>query len=142
MTKIIIFGLAPWLLFMSAHFILPDLTIEKKAPGPLLISYQKRLKDKRIIFTEKRLIRAVCWYLKRDNIYVVGHGGELKYGLTYKENANQRMDLKPMADFIRKHPGQTVLIARMKKLNKWSKYLPQPIAKVNNGAKGVGIWKF
>ncbi len=141
-SKIILLGLAPWLLFMSVHFILPDLTIEKKAPGPLLEHFQQGLAPKTIIFTEKRLIRAVCWYLKRDDIYIVGRSGELEYGLTYKEDANRRMDLVSAAEFIRKHPGQAVLIARMKKLSEWSKYLPLPVKKVNNGAQGVGIWKF
>lgn len=141
-SKIILLGLAPWLLFMSSHFILPDFTIEKKAPGPLLERYQQNLKHETIVITEKRLIRAVCWYLKRDDVYILGRSGELEYGLAYKDAIGRQLDLKSVADLIRRHPGNTILIARTKKLNQWRDQLPQPICKANNGAKEFAIWKF
>ncbi len=140
--KVILLGLAPWLLFMSAHFILPDLTIEKKAPGAFLAKYQPNLDPETIVITEKKIIRAVCWYLKRDDVYILGRSGELKYGLTYKETAGRQFDLVPAAEFIKRHPGKIILIARMKKINKWRKYLPPPIYKDNNGSKGYCVWKF
>jgi len=140
--KIILLGLAPGLLFLSAHFLVPDLVIEKKAPGPFLTHNQSCVTLDTIVIAEARLAGAVCWYLKRDNIYIIGHGGEFKYGLSYDKSSARRLDLKPMADFIRQHPGKIVLVARVKRLNQWRNVLPQPVSTTNNGEKGVAIWKF
>ncbi len=140
--KIILIGLAPTLIFLSAHFLIPDATLVKRAPGTFLTHYQPYLTEDTIIIAEHRLAGAVCWYLKRDNIYILGRGGEFKYGLTYKNAAGRQVNLKTAADFIRSHPGKIVLIARMKELNSWRAHLPQPIFSTNNGTKGIGLWKF
>ncbi len=140
--KIILLGLAPGLIFISVHFMIPDSSLERKAPGPLLECYQPYLDQDTVVFAEHRLAGAVCWYLKRDNIYIVGRGGEFKYGLTYKDAAGRQMNLSDTADFIRNHPGKIILIARMKILNEWRDSLPQPVFTTNNGDKGIGLWKY
>lgn len=140
--KIILLGLAPVLIFLSAHFLIPDATLVKRAPGTFLTRYQPYLTKDTLIIAEHRLAGAVCWYLKRDDIYILGRGGEFKYGLTYKDATGRQMDLETTADFIRHHPGGVVLIARMKELNNWRAHLPQPVFATNNGAKGIGLWKF
>jgi len=140
--KIIFIGLAPVLIFLSAHLLIPDATLAKRAPGPFLARYQPYLTKEKIIIAEHRLAGAVCWYLKRDDVYILGRGGEFKYGLTYKNAAGRQIELEAAADFIEHHPGKVILIARMKELNKWRKYLPQPVFTKNNATKGIGLWKF
>ena len=140
--KIIFLGLAPTLIFVSAHFMIPDSSLRRKAPGPLLERYQPYIDRDAIVFAEHRLAGAVCWYLKRDDVDIVGRGGEFKYGLTYKDAAGRQVNLKGVADSIKKHPGKIVLIARMKVLNEWRTALPRPAFSTNNGAKGIGLWKF
>ncbi len=140
--KIILIGLAPVLIFLSAHLLVPDATLIKRAPGQFLAHYQPYLTEKTIIIAEHRLAGAVCWYLKRNDVYILGRGGEFKYGLTYKSAAGRQMNLETAAEFIRRNPGRIVLIARMKELNNWRAQLPQPLFASDNGAKGIGLWKF
>ena len=140
--KIILLGLAPGLIFLSAHLMIPDKTLEQRAPKTFLKHYQPYIDKDTIVFAEHRLAGAVCWYLKRDDINIIGRGGEFKYGLTYKDAAGRQMDLMPAAEFIRHHPGKIVLIARMKELKKWRIYLPPPLFTTNNSTKGIGLWKF
>ena len=140
--KLVLMGLAPGLLLVSAHFAVPDVTLEKRSPGAFLAAYRSNLDPDTVVITEKRTVSAVCWYFGRDDVYILGRGGELEYGLAYKEAAGRRLDLLPAAEFIRRHPGKVILVARMEKFDRWRRHLPRPLSIINNGDQGYCIWRF
>ncbi len=142
MKKIILFGLSPLLLFFVAHFIIPDLAIQAKAPGPFIERYRQDIHPDTIIISDEDTVRAVCWYLKRSDVFVLGGGGELDYGLTYEDAAGRSMDMTSAVDRINQNHGKTVVIARVKNFSRWRDKLPRPVFQANSGPLGYGIWRY
>lgn len=141
-TKVILFGLAPLLLFFLGHFIIPPLTLEAKAPGPFLERYRKGIGPHAVVISGESAIRAVCWYLKRSDVYVLGDPGELSYGLGYKDAKGRGLDLKSAARLIDRNRGKTVLIARVDNISRWRNQLPRPVFQADNGPQGYVLWKY
>jgi 4-amino-4-deoxy-L-arabinose transferase len=141
-TKIILFGLSPFLFFLSAHFIMPDLTIEKKAPGILLERYVHDISHDTIIISDEETVRAVCWYLKRTDVHVLGGGGELDYGLGYEDANGRATDMTSAVNLIKQNQGKILLIARVKNLSEWRDQLPKPVFQDDSGPKGYGFRRY
>ena len=70
-------------LMAVAQLVTPHSLLERKAPGLLLAEQTKRVTRHTLIVSDSGVIRAVSWYLKRDDVYLIA-GGELTYGLTGK----------------------------------------------------------
>jgi len=142
MKKIILFALSPFLLFFIAHFIIPDLTIEKKAPGILLERYSQDIGHDTIIISDEDTVRAVCWYLKRSDVYVLGGGGELDYGLAYEDAAGRWIDMKSAVGLIKRNQGKILLIAMVKNILRWRDQLPKPVFLDDSGPEGYVFWRY
>ena len=140
--KVLLFGLSPLLLFFTAHFIIPDLTIEVKAPGPLLEQHKQGVGDDDLIISDEDTIRAVCWYLQRSDVYMLGGTGELDYGLSYKDAVGGLLDMKTAVDLINRSRGKTVLIARVKNILRWRDQLPKPVFQDDSGPEGYVFWRY
>ena len=70
MKKIILFGLSPLLLFFVGHFSLPDQTKVSTAPGRFIERYRSQIGPDTMVLSDEDSVRANCWYLKRDDLYV------------------------------------------------------------------------
>ncbi|MFC1879909.1 phospholipid carrier-dependent glycosyltransferase [Thermodesulfobacteriota bacterium] len=140
--KIVSFGLAPFLLFLTAHFILPDLVIEGKIPGILLERYSQDIDRDTVVISDKNTVKAVCWYFKRSDVYVLGVGGELTYGLAYEDAAGRTLDMQSAVQMIDSHPGKTVLVARVKNIKRWQDKLPEPVYQDDSGPEGWALWRY
>lgn len=134
--SVLLFGIAPLLLFFSAHFIVPDLTIEKKAPGPLFERNNQDLGQESVVLSDSSTVGAVCWYMKRSDVYLIESAGELDYGVSYENSANRLLDIKSAAGLINKNRGRTVLISKIKNIQKWRDQLPEPVYQDDNGVNG------
>jgi len=140
--KVLLFGLAPLLLFFIVHFIIPDPTIEAKAPGLVLERYKQGIGYDTVIISDENTITAVCWYLQRSDVYVLGGGGELDYGLAYEDASGRLIDMKSVVDLIKRNRGKTVLIARVKNISRWRDQLPNPVFQDESGPSGYVLWKY
>jgi 4-amino-4-deoxy-L-arabinose transferase len=140
--RVLLFGLAPLLLFSMAHFIVPDPTLEVKAPGPLLKRHRQGIGDDDVIISDGTAVGAVCWYLGRNDVYVLGGAGELNYGLSYEDAYGRLLDMKSAKDLIKRNRGKTVLIARVKKVSRWQDQLPKPDFKDESGPSGYVFWRY
>jgi 4-amino-4-deoxy-L-arabinose transferase len=140
--KILIYGMAPLLIFFVAHFATPDQTIESKSPGVLLSRYKQDISDADIIISDANSIRAVCWYLRRSDVYVLGWAGELDYGLGYKDANGRLIDMQSAIDLINRNRGKTVLVARVKNIVGWLDQLPRPVYQDQSGPSGYVLWKY
>ncbi|MDY6833010.1 MAG: phospholipid carrier-dependent glycosyltransferase [Thermodesulfobacteriota bacterium] len=135
-TKIFFLGLAPLLLFFVAHYTIPDLTTEVKSPGPILEEYAADISSDDIVIADEDSVRAVCWYLRRSDIYVLGDAGELNYGFGYEDAKDRLLDVEAAAEIIKQHPGKIVLFARVRSVSQWWDQLPQPVFQDQNGPFG------
>ena len=140
--RIVLLGLAPGLLFFSAGFLLPNQTLTVKAPGPLLERHLQESRPDSLIIAGSSSFRAACWYLKREDIYLLGSRGELEYGLTYPDASGRLLTLPGVAELIRLNPGKVIPFARKKKVKAWSKQLPPPVSQDSNGNTGYALWRF
>ena len=135
-------GFSPFLLFITIHFIIPDLTIEKKVPGTLLERYCQNISHDTILMSDENTIKAVCWYMNRDDVYVLENGGELNYGLTYSDASGRLIDIKTSIDMIKRNKGKIILIARAKNILRWRDQLPRPVFQDDSGIDGYVFWRY
>ena len=140
--RLILLGMAPLLLFFLVHYIIPDRTMEVKSPGPILEQYRPNIARDSLVISDRNSIRAVCWYLRRNDVYLLGPAGELDYGSGYEDAGGRLLDLKSAAHLIRENPGKTILIARVRNASRWQDQLPQPVFQDQNGPSGYLFWKY
>lgn len=95
--KIVLFSAAPLIFMAIAQVSLPGSYEEKKAPGRFLLEHADRIGPDTLIVTND-IERAVCWYYKRNDVYVLGGAGELTYGM--KKSGSRLLDMEGLADLI------------------------------------------
>ncbi|MBU1167968.1 MAG: phospholipid carrier-dependent glycosyltransferase [Proteobacteria bacterium] len=140
--KILYLGLSPCLFFLTVHFMIPEMTIETETPGVLLAQQRDRLSPDTVILSDEDSIRAVCWYFKRSDVYIVGKSGELGYGFSYNDSAGRQLDIPSAVRMITSHPGKAVLVARSKHIKKWQAQLPEPVRREDSGENGYAFFQF
>ncbi|WP_051957787.1 phospholipid carrier-dependent glycosyltransferase [Desulfobacter vibrioformis] len=141
-VKLILFGAAPLFFFFIAHFTIPDLTREVKCPGPILEKYRQNVSRDDIIISDENSLRAVCWYLKRNDVYILGGAGEMDYGLTYPDAKGRQLDAKAAAGLIRENRGKAILIARVRNVTQWQNQFPAPVFQDRNGPAGYVFLRY
>ena len=140
--KVILFAVSPMLLFFIAHFALPDQLLAEKAPGQLLGRCQADIPQDAVVVTDEDSVRAICWYLKRSDLHVIGGAGELDYGLTYPDAGGCLLSREALHALTAPDRGKLVLIARSQNIQDWEKWLPQPRFSDTSGPDGYSIWKY
>ncbi len=133
--KIVRIALAPVLLFVSINLLVPDLTLEMKMPGAFIEKYSGEIPRDTIVITEEETAGAVCWYLKREDVYILGGAGELGYGLD-REGEGRNIGVDEASLLIERHPGKVLLLARSKTLDRWKAELPPSIEDERSGFSG------
>jgi len=128
--------LAPLVFFTSIHFIIPDLTIEKKAPEPLLARHRNEIGRATVIISGEEPLTTACFVFARDDIFILDGPGELTYGLTYPDGASRHLDPAAAAELIAANPGQVILVARARNYRRWRPELPTPRSVDDNGPDG------
>jgi 4-amino-4-deoxy-L-arabinose transferase len=140
--KIFYYAGAPFLLFFFIHFSLPGSTIERKCPGLLLEHYSGGITPETVVIADSNTARSVCWYLKRDDVYILGNPGEFDYGLNYPDAEYRRLDLDQATELINKNRGNVVFIGRCRNYEAWKKSLPEAVFKQASGEKGHVMLKY
>jgi 4-amino-4-deoxy-L-arabinose transferase len=133
-------AIAPMFFFAAAHFLVPDATVEMKMPAGFLSRHAPEVSADTIIITDEDAAAAVCWYLKRDDVYVLGEAGELSYGFDY-EKSERHIDADKVASIISRFPGNVVLIAGAAMLERMEEHLPQNFAGSKSDFSGYLIWR-
>ncbi len=140
-NKIILIGLSPFFFFFIIHYIIPDHIIVKKTPGALLENH-RNISDNATIISDENTFRAACWYLCRNNVYLLKPGGEVEYGLSYPDSSQRLIDIKSVVEFIKENKGRIVLIGRAKNLARWKDQLPNPDLRDESGPEGFALWQY
>ncbi len=136
--KLILVISAPLLLLFSINFMMPDLTIEHKAPGAFLLRHKDKVTPQTLLVSDEDPMGAVCWFYKRDDVYLLEGGGEVSYGLNYKDAKFRSLNLEKFKDMITKTAGKNkvVLVAKSEKYTRWKQRLPKPVYEDSNGKGG------
>ncbi len=129
---------APVLILLGSNLMMPDLTIEHKAPGAFLMRHAHRIQPDTLLVTDTDPMGAVCWFYKRNDVYLLEGGGEGSYGLEYEDAKYRSLNLTQFKDFILKNAekGHVVLIAKSRKYERWKEKLPEPLYEDTNGKGG------
>jgi len=137
-TKLMLVGCSPLLLLLGSNFILPDLTLEHKAPGTFLLKNAYKIKTDTMLVSDEDPMGAVCWFYKRDDVYLLEGGGEVSYGLNYEDAKFRSLNLKQFKDLLLQNAekGRVVLIAKSRKYMRWKQGLPEPLYEDSNGEGG------
>lgn len=103
--KILIFAAAPLFFYLSAHFLIPDLTLLRKCPGELIQRNADRIDKNALVFSPETPVRAVNWFLKRDDVFMLDKG-ELAYGLEQKGYEDRLVSYEQFYELVRKNSGK------------------------------------
>ena len=134
--KLSFFGLSFALLLFTFYFAIPTQTLERKAVEPLFDSIASEITPDVYVLSGEEVFRAVCWYLKRSDVYIVGAPGEIQYGLKHEGDNKKLLTILEIAPFIRQHSGSLVMILDQRKYDMWKPYLPLPVSQSSTGKKG------
>ncbi len=133
---VFLFIIAPLLLYFSVHFLVPDLTLEKKSPGSLLKRNKHDVRQETVVISDAASVGAACWYLKRSDVYLIEKAAELDYGLRYADSAGRLLDIESTEKLIIKNRGNAVLLSKINNIRKWRVHLSKPISQDYNGPEG------
>lgn len=140
--KILALGLSPLLFFFIIHFVIPTPIREAKAPGTILGKYVHGITAADTVISDEDSVRAVCWYLKRNDVHILDGSGELDYGLRYSDAGGRLLDIPSAVALIWRNKGRTVLIARTKNIARWQGRLPVAVFHDESGPDGYVLMKY
>jgi 4-amino-4-deoxy-L-arabinose transferase len=86
-----LFAVVPVALMLSAHFILPKWATWSRTPETFVARYAEAIGPEDQVYSTSNLAPAVGWVLKRNDIGILGRGGELEYGLNYPDARNRQI---------------------------------------------------
>jgi hypothetical protein len=86
------------------------------------------------------LVGAACWYLKRDDVYVIGPFSELTCGLQYRPVAGRLLNTECAKRLIEGNRANALLIVREDKIDHFRKSLPRPFFEEDSGPGGYVLW--
>ena len=111
----------------TAQGLLPRQTLEKKAPGLFLLSHAHRISTDTVLVAND-MERAVCWFYKRDNVYIIENAGELAYGMTYHDARHRLLSIDGFKEILARErgKGRVVLITDTGHYARYRSRLPKP----------------
>lgn len=126
--KLLLFALGPVVFMIASGLVFPNEAKDRKAPEEFLARHADAVTPETIIVVDPRLVRAVCWLWKRDDVFVIVGLGELKYGLEQPDATGRFLSLEQLADMLGRSGlnGHVVLVAKAKHFREWESVLPQP----------------
>ena len=125
--KIVFYAISPIFIIFSTHFILPDVTLQHKTPGEFLLQYSKLVHPDTILVSDEDQVRAVCWFYKRNDVYLLGGAGELMYGLQYQDSKDRLLTIDRFNTLVKRYPGRIVAVFNFQKYQSLKGKLPKPL---------------
>lgn len=142
--KVLLFAAAPMLFLFLSNFLVPDLTLEHKAPGSFLAQFAGRIHPDTVIIADEDTAAAVAWFYRRNDIYLAWPAGEMTYGAGFEDSKHRVLRMKELKELIaeKRGRGKVIVIARMKSYSYLGKKLPEPLFEARNGKGGYVFAQF
>ena len=116
--------------FFIANFAVPNSAMDRRTPGKLLERNLSRVTSDAILVSNDNMLRAVCWFFKRDDVKVLEKTGEFAYGLKHDPNKpGQFLNIHALKDLIRENAGKrpVILVLIKDHFKDYTDRLPTPI---------------
>jgi len=112
----------------SWHFIFAAALTPRKSPGEFLLSHARDVSCDGIYIAENRFVGAICWFCKRDDVFLTGRAGEYAYGLDYDGSLSRLLDVDQAKDLIlgRMRTEPVILVLSAKSYTAYKNQLPAP----------------
>jgi len=138
-TKVAFYCAGPVLFMFSWHFIFAAALTPRKSPGEFLLSRAHAVSPDGIYIAESRFVGAVCWFCKRDDVFLTGRAGEYAYGLDYEDSRSRMLDAEQVRDLIlgRMRTEPVVLVLSAKSYVQYKDRLP---ASYREETRGDLVW--
>jgi len=109
--KLVFYCIAVLTFFFMANFAVPNRAMDRRTPGKLLERNLSRVTPNAILVSNDNVIRAVCWFFKRDDVKVLEKTGEFTYGLKHDHNKPGKfLSVDALKELIRKNAGKRPVI--------------------------------
>lgn len=105
-------GLAMIPILIALPWVLPESVTQRKAPVPFLNRVYASVPDGAAVVTHGPLIHSVSWALKRDDIYIIGDGGETAYGLNSADGKARALSADDFGQLLHREPGTLLFCYR------------------------------
>jgi 4-amino-4-deoxy-L-arabinose transferase len=125
--KIVFYAVSPIFIIFTIPFIMPGVTLQTKTPGKMLLQNSHLVHPDTILVSDEDQVRAVCWFYKRDDVYLIGGGGELMYGLNYKDSKKRLLTIDGFNALVKRYPGRIVAVFNFQRYQSWKAKLPKPL---------------
>ncbi|MCD6293918.1 MAG: phospholipid carrier-dependent glycosyltransferase [Deltaproteobacteria bacterium] len=128
--KMIFYCAAVLTFFFIANFAVPNSAMDRRTPGKLLERNLSRVTSDAILVSNDNVLRAVCWFFKRDDVKVLEKAGEFIYGLKHDLNKpGQFLNIHTLKDLIRENAGKrpVILVLIKDHFKDYTDRLPDPI---------------
>ncbi|WP_457551457.1 phospholipid carrier-dependent glycosyltransferase [Desulfobacula sp.] len=138
--KILLVAAAPLFFYFSANFLLPDQTLMRKCPGQLIERNLSKIDKNSLIFSPSSPIRAVNWYLKRDDVFMLNRG-ELGYGLSQKGYEHRAVSYEHLNKLAREksRTRKIIFIVYLRDWSRIKKNFPKPVYMDSSGNDGFAF---
>ena len=138
-AKVAFYCAGPVLFMFSWHFVFAAALQARKAPGEFLLSHARDVSRDGIYIAENRFVGAVCWFCKRDDVFLTGRTGEYAYGLDYEDSQSRMLDVEQVRDLIlgRMQTEPVVLVLSAKSYVQYKDRLP---ASYREETRGGLVW--
>lgn len=130
LRKIIFFCAGPVLLLFSSNFLFPHLAEHGKAPGDFFRLHALEIEPDTIIVSDDSCAGSVCWFLDRNDVFLIGSIGEFEYGLDYPDARWRRINFKLFKKGIEiaSRRKRILLILNADQYLEYQPNLPRPIS--------------
>jgi 4-amino-4-deoxy-L-arabinose transferase len=108
--KIIYFALGPLGCFFVWHAAVPGLVLDAKAPESILMKYADRAAPDTMLVSYKNLLTSICWYYKRDDVYIYSKAGELEYGLNKPDSSHRLLSKEDFEAQVKASPRKKIFV--------------------------------
>ncbi|GDY25244.1 lipid IV(A) 4-amino-4-deoxy-L-arabinosyltransferase [Agarivorans sp. Toyoura001] len=100
-SKVASYMLMPLGLFMLAWATFPNVSIYSKMPAKFMQQISHLVEPNTVLVADyPDTMSAFNWYFKREDVYLVGQKGEVRYGLEYPDAQHRYIETKALARFI------------------------------------------
>ncbi|MEI8244774.1 MAG: phospholipid carrier-dependent glycosyltransferase [Lentisphaerota bacterium] len=109
-NKIAFFALGPLGCFFAWNAAVPNLALDVKAPERILMKHAARITPDTMLVSYKNLLTSICWYYKRDDVYIYSKAGELEYGISKPDSVHRLLSKEDFEAKVQATPRQRILI--------------------------------
>ncbi len=123
-------GILPF--FFLASLSVPNSAMDRRTPGGLLERNLSRVTPNAVLVSNDNVLRAVCWFFKRDDAKVLEKAGEFTYGLKHEDNRPGKfLSVAAFKDTLRENAGErpVILVLTRDHYEDYRDQLPAPVFK-------------